>query len=501
MDVALPNDLEAEVAVLGSMLLDPDAARTVVAILQAEHFYKEAHADVFRALTELFEANRAIDVVLLREELQRRGVLARVGGTSFVSRIAASVPSAANAEYYARIVKEHADRRRLVEAAERVRDSARLGDEEKTAVAVDNLAALRDAAESPDSELRGKTLAEIEASDIVEPEAFVSDNLVARRRTTLLVSTPKLGKSNAALHLVKSVATGVGDSWLGSSFTGRTTPVVYFCGEGGPAMVKLRSLLMPPRMTIDNAVIVAERPFPRIDTPKGLRAVGRLVERHGAGLLVFDPLSMFRNLEDENDNAEAQRLVDTLRVFVDSHNLALVIVHHPGRAASAEGTSGSFGGGRGASALFAGVDVEISLRKDRKSGEIHATFAKRYGRAIEPGRRLCLNPSTLVLDYIGDLGGSTNGFGTARASSSRFAVTAAKLRSALSPVGTWHASDELMKTLGVVDSTFRASMQRLERELDGELEARDQARLHGRREYRLRPLEERAAAADAGGAS
>src|SRR5262252_6854115 len=119
-----PNDLEAEVAVLGSMLLDPEAAGTVVSILKAEHFYKGPHADVFRVLTELFDANRAIDIVLLREELQRRGILEKVGGTSFLSRIVASVPSAANAEHYAEIVKEAALRRAVIRAANEIESEA-----------------------------------------------------------------------------------------------------------------------------------------------------------------------------------------------------------------------------------------------------------------------------------------------------------------------------------------------------------------------------------------
>src|SRR6185436_8001698 len=75
------------------------------------------HADVFKVLTELYDANRAIDVVLLREELQRRGVLEKVGGTGFLSRIVASVPTAANAEHYARIVLEAGVRRAVISAS------------------------------------------------------------------------------------------------------------------------------------------------------------------------------------------------------------------------------------------------------------------------------------------------------------------------------------------------------------------------------------------------
>lgn len=106
------------------MLLDPEAAGRVVAILRPEHFYRGPHADVYQVLTELYDANRAIDVVLLREELQRRGILEKVGGTGFISRIVASVPTAANAEHYAKIVKDCGMRRAVIQAANDIESEA-----------------------------------------------------------------------------------------------------------------------------------------------------------------------------------------------------------------------------------------------------------------------------------------------------------------------------------------------------------------------------------------
>lgn len=113
-----PHNDEAEVAVLGSMLLDADAAGRVASVLRPAHFFRGPHSEVYQVLTELYDANRAIDVVLLREELQRRGLLEKVGGTGFLSRILASVPTAANAEHYARIVMETGLRREVIRAAQ-----------------------------------------------------------------------------------------------------------------------------------------------------------------------------------------------------------------------------------------------------------------------------------------------------------------------------------------------------------------------------------------------
>jgi replicative DNA helicase len=124
MDRVPPNDTEAEIAVLGSMLLDPEAAGKVVSILRPDHFYRGPHAEVYAVLTELYDANRAIDVVLLREELQRRGVLEKVGGTGFLSRIVASVPTAANAEHYAKIVRDTGLRRTLIQTVNEIEGEA-----------------------------------------------------------------------------------------------------------------------------------------------------------------------------------------------------------------------------------------------------------------------------------------------------------------------------------------------------------------------------------------
>jgi replicative DNA helicase len=124
MDRVPPHDVEAEIAVLGSMLLDAEAAGRVVSILRPEHFYRGPHADVYRVLTDLYDANRAIDIVLLREELQKRGMLEKIGGPGFLSRVLASVPTAANAEHYARIVQEHGLRRQVIRAANEIEREA-----------------------------------------------------------------------------------------------------------------------------------------------------------------------------------------------------------------------------------------------------------------------------------------------------------------------------------------------------------------------------------------
>ena len=115
-----PHDLDAEQSVLGAVLLDPQAITRVLDFLQAEDFYRDNNAQIYRAALRLFAEGEPIDNVTVAAELQKQGVLERLGGRAQLAVLQESVPTAANAEYYARIVKEKAYKRRLIEAGARV---------------------------------------------------------------------------------------------------------------------------------------------------------------------------------------------------------------------------------------------------------------------------------------------------------------------------------------------------------------------------------------------
>ncbi|HEX3926847.1 MAG TPA: replicative DNA helicase [Gemmatimonadales bacterium] len=115
-----PASQEAEQAVLGAMLIDGDAALRGVELLDDLAFYKEGHRRLFRALRTLVEQRMVIDYVTLRDELTRRGELDLAGGTAYLEELMSAVPTAANLEYHARILKEKTIQRRLIEAATQI---------------------------------------------------------------------------------------------------------------------------------------------------------------------------------------------------------------------------------------------------------------------------------------------------------------------------------------------------------------------------------------------
>lgn len=115
-----PQNLEAEVAVLGSMMIDVDAIGQCVQILKPESFYKDAHRKIFAAMLALFNENKAIDLVTLTDFLEKQGTIDEIGGAGALADITNAVPTAANVMHYARIVKEKYILRHLISSATQI---------------------------------------------------------------------------------------------------------------------------------------------------------------------------------------------------------------------------------------------------------------------------------------------------------------------------------------------------------------------------------------------
>ncbi|MFQ5962346.1 MAG: replicative DNA helicase [Candidatus Methylomirabilales bacterium] len=111
-----PQNVDAETAVLGAVLLDRDALLKAFEVLRPDHFYKEAHQKVFTACHALFARNEAVDLITLANELTRRNQLEDMGGSQYLVSLAEAVPTAANVMYHASIVRGKALLRELISA-------------------------------------------------------------------------------------------------------------------------------------------------------------------------------------------------------------------------------------------------------------------------------------------------------------------------------------------------------------------------------------------------
>ncbi len=218
-----PQDIAAEQSVLGAMLLSKDAIADVVETIRETDFYRPAHATIFAAVLDLYGRGEPADAVTIAAELARTGDLARVGGAPHLHTLVASVPTAANADFYARIVRERAILRRLVEAGTRITQLAYAGEGDVDGIVDRAQAAVYDVTDKrtsedylPLREIMPGTLEEIEAianrggSMTGVPTGF--GDLDARMngmhpgQMVVVAARPGVGKSTIGLDFARSAS-------------------------------------------------------------------------------------------------------------------------------------------------------------------------------------------------------------------------------------------------------------------------------------------------------
>ena len=219
----MPHDDVAEQSVLGGMLLSKDAIADVVESLRASDFYKPAHETIYEAILSLYGHGSPADAITVADELKKRGELTPVGGAAYLHTLIALVPTAANAQYYAEIVKEHAIMRRLIEAGTKI---AQLGYANETEVdalvdqAQAEIYAVTDGNAKEDyvsfSEALEATMREIDANSnrpdgvYGVPTDFIElDELTGGLhggQMIVIAARPGVGKSTLALDIARSAA-------------------------------------------------------------------------------------------------------------------------------------------------------------------------------------------------------------------------------------------------------------------------------------------------------
>ena len=121
-----PQDLGAEQSVLGSMLLNKDAIADCLEAVRSVDFYRPAHESIYEAIIDLYGRGEPADAVTVSDELTKRGEISRIGGPAYLHTLIQSVPTAANAGFYAEIVRERAVLRRLVDLGRQARAESKV---------------------------------------------------------------------------------------------------------------------------------------------------------------------------------------------------------------------------------------------------------------------------------------------------------------------------------------------------------------------------------------
>lgn len=324
-----PQDLDAEMATLGGMLLSKEAVTDVIEVLRGPEFYKPAHEEIFDAIVEVYNRSEPADALIVGDELAKRGQLERVGGAPYLASLMAAVPTAANAAYYARIVREKALMRGLVQAGTRITQlgySTDAGDiaELVTLAEAEVYSVAHTEGEKEDyiavGELLNEANLEIEAGQSREngamtgvPTGFVElDELTGGLhpgQMIIVAARPAMGKSTLAVDFCRSASIHSRDE------NGDLIPSCYFslemgrmelmmrilAAESGVSMNKLRGgSPMDERDWEDVARAynpVSEAPLyiddsPNLTMPEIRSKALRLKQQNKLGLMVIDYLQL-----------------------------------------------------------------------------------------------------------------------------------------------------------------------------------------------------------------
>ena len=354
-----PQDVIAEQSVLGGMLLSKDAISDVVEILRERDFYRPAHELIYDAIIDLYGRGEPADPVTVSAELTKRGDLVRAGGAPYLHTLISSVPTAANAGYYAKIIRERAIMRRLVEAGTKI---VQLGytDEGEVDDAVDQaqaeVFAVTERREADDyiqlSQLLPAALDEIEkiSAGIVGQgvktgfkdldaltNGFHPGNMI------VLAARPAVGKSTLGLDIAR----------YASIHKGETS--VIFSLEMSRSEITMRMLSAEARVPLNNIRSgnlneeewsrmarrmgeISQAPMFIDDSPNlslmEIRAKSRrLKQRHNLKLIVIDYLQLMTSGKRvENRQQEVAEFSRQLKILAKELNVPIVAISQLNRS-------------------------------------------------------------------------------------------------------------------------------------------------------------------------
>ena len=360
-----PWSNEAEQAVLGAMMLDQDAALKAAELLDDTMFYREGHRLLFRSMISLTERGDVIDPVTLRDELSRRGDLDRAGGMEYIASLIDVVPTAANIDYHARIVRDKAVLRRLIEAATGIIQDIYDGHGTASEV-LDNaehrvfqVAQFRRSEEFIRiKELIWPTMERIEqlqsgaGSVTGVPSGFVDlDRLTAgfqRADLVILAARPSMGKTALALNIVQHAAIehNTGVAFFSLEMSKDALVQRLLCSEGlvdaqrlrrgqlrdddYPKLARAAGLLGTAPIWIDDSAAL---------TPLGMRSKARrLKAEHDISLVIVDYLQLMQGPGDvENRQQEISYISRSLKALAKELDVPVVAISQLSRAPEQRG--------------------------------------------------------------------------------------------------------------------------------------------------------------------
>ena len=333
MDRIPPHNQEAEQSVIGAIFLEPQALITAAEILQFEDFYRVAHQKIFQTMNRLSDQGKPIDVITVTEELASKKELEDVGGLSYLTEIANSVPTAANIAHYARIVEEKALLRRLIRVATNIVEDgftredeveALLSEAEKKMMEVSNRKNAGDFRHIKDVLVQTYDNIELLHSrkgDITGvPTGFRDlDRITAgfqRNDLIIVAARPSVGKTAFALNVAQNVATKTEENVAIFSLEMGAEQLVMrmLCAEGNIDAQVLRTgaltaedwrkLTMAMGSLSNAGIFIDDTPGIRINEIRS--KCRRLKQEYGLGMILIDYLQLIVGSGNGKENRQQE---------------------------------------------------------------------------------------------------------------------------------------------------------------------------------------------------
>lgn len=354
-----PHNHEAEQAVLGAILIEPSVLVSVNEKLKAEDFYRQGHQRLFQVMNDLTEKGQPVDLVTLTSELQNRNCLDEVGGVTYLNELAESVPTAANVEYYAKIVEEKSLLRKLIHTATQIAMSSYTSSEEVTEI-VDE--AEKRILEISQHRIRGEfvsirdvlveTYEQIEALHLNKsgirgtPSGFVDlDRMTSgfqKSDLIIIAARPSMGKTAFALNVAQNVAIRTGETVAIFNLEMSAPQLVMrmIAAEGNIDAQAFRTGNLKEedweKLTMAISTL-SESPIFIDDTPGitvyDIRAkLRRLQAEHGLGLVIIDYLQLISGVKGDSRQQEISEISRSLKLLARELNVPVISLSQLSRA-------------------------------------------------------------------------------------------------------------------------------------------------------------------------
>src|SRR4051812_2577676 len=328
-----PQNIEAEQAVIGAIFLEPSALTVASEILIPEDFYRASHQKIFNVMLDLNDQGKAVDLVTVTEELAAAKLIEDIGGVSYLSDLSGSVPTAANIEYYARIVEEKSLLRRLIRTATNIASDGYSREDEVEALLSEAEKSIMEVAQRKNAgafhnikDVLVRTYDNIEemhnrVGDITGISTGFAelDRMTAgfQRNDLIIVGArPSVGKTAFALNIAANVATKTNENVAIFSLEMGAEQLVMrmLCSEGNIDAQRLRTgsltdedwgkLTMAMGSLSSSGIFIDDTPGVRISDIRS--KCRRLQQEHGLGMILIDYLQLILGSGRSGENRQQE---------------------------------------------------------------------------------------------------------------------------------------------------------------------------------------------------